>query len=97
MVARANAPAMQADAQQVHPRHAGNILKHIPIRKGDVAQGFAESDVIIEGDYFTPWQEHAYLQPEAGISYIDDEGRVTVVVAGQWAWEDQHQIAQDLA
>ena len=37
-----------------------------------------------------------YLQPEAGLGYIDDEGRVTVLVAGQWAWEDQHQIAHAL-
>jgi CO/xanthine dehydrogenase Mo-binding subunit len=88
--------AIQPDAQQVHPRYAGNILKHIPIRKGDVAQGFAESDVIIEGDYFTPWQEHAYLQPEAGLAYIEADGRVTVQVAGQWTHEDQMQIAHAL-
>ncbi len=42
-------------------------------------------------------QEHAYLQPEAGISYIDEEGRITVVVAGQWTHEDQEQIAHSLA
>jgi len=32
------------------------------------------------------------LQPEAGLGYIDEEGRVTVVVAGQWTHEDQEQI-----
>jgi CO/xanthine dehydrogenase Mo-binding subunit len=88
--------AMKAGALQIHPQYAGNILKHIPIRKGDVARGFAESDVIVEGDYFTPMQEHAYLQPEAGVAYIDDEGRVTVQVAGQWTHEDQQQIAHAL-
>ncbi len=41
-------------------------------------------------------QEHAYLQPEAGIAYIDEQGRVTVKVAGQWAHEDQGQIAHAL-
>src|SRR5262249_42109295 len=43
-------------------------------------------------EYRTGYQEHAYLQPEAGLSYIDEEGRVTVVVAGQWVHEDQEQI-----
>jgi CO/xanthine dehydrogenase Mo-binding subunit len=52
--------------------------------------------VIISGEYRTPAQEHAYLQPEAGISYIDEEGRVTVQVAGQWVHEDQMQIAHAL-
>ena len=52
--------------------------------------------MIIEGEYRTPAQEHAYLQPEAGLGYIDEEGRVTVVVAGQWTHEDQEQIAHAL-
>jgi CO/xanthine dehydrogenase Mo-binding subunit len=89
--------AMQPGAPQVHPAYAGNIIKHIPIRKGDVAKGFAQADVIVESEYHTPYQEHAYLQPEAGVGYIDDAGRVTVVVGGQWVHEDQEQIAHALA
>ncbi len=88
--------AMQPGAPQVHPAYAGNIVKHIPIRKGDVAKGFADADVIVESEYRTPAQEHAYLQPEAGVAYIDDAGRVTVVVGGQWVHEDQEQIAHAL-
>jgi CO/xanthine dehydrogenase Mo-binding subunit len=88
--------AMQPGALRIHPQHADNILKHIPIRKGDVRLGFAESEVIVEGDYFLPAQEHAYLQPEAGLAYIDDEGRVTVQVAGQWTHEDRAQVAHAL-
>ncbi|MDY7079059.1 MAG: molybdopterin cofactor-binding domain-containing protein, partial [Chloroflexota bacterium] len=55
-----------------------------------------QADVTVESEYRTPSQEHAYLQPEAGLAYVDDEGRVTVVVAGQWTWEDQHAIAHAL-
>ena len=89
--------AMKPGAPQVHPAYAGNIVKHIPIRKGDVAKGFADADVIVESEYRTPAQEHAYLQPEAGVAYTDDAGRVTVVVAGQWVHEDQEQIAHALS
>ncbi len=89
--------AIKPGAYQVHPAYPGNIIKHIPIRKGDIAQGFAQADVIVEGEYHTPYQEHAYLQPEAGVAYIDDAGRVTVVVGGQWTHEDQEQIAHALA
>jgi CO/xanthine dehydrogenase Mo-binding subunit len=89
--------AMKPGAYQVHPAYPGNIIKHIPIRKGDIAQGFAQADVIVESEYHTPYQEHAYLQPEAGVAYIDDAGRVTVVVGGQWTHEDQEQIAHALA
>ena len=66
------------------------------LRRGDVAAGWAEAEVVIEGTYEVPYQEHAYLQPEAAVSYLDDEGRVTVQVAGQWTHEDQEQIAHAL-
>lgn len=94
--------AMQPGAPVLHPHippSAGghkNVLQEYHVRKGDVEKAFAEADVIIEDEYHTPMQEHVYLQPEAGLGYMDDEGRVTVVVAGQWTWEDQHQIAHAL-
>ena len=84
--------ARQDDAPQLHPDSPGNLIAHYRIRKGDMAAGWAQADVVVEGEYETSWQEHAYLQPEAGLAYIDDEGRVTVVVAGQWTHEDQEQI-----
>ncbi|MER3399961.1 MAG: aldehyde oxidase [Thermoflexus sp.] len=88
--------ALRPGAPQVHPDYPGNLLCHYRIRRGDVEAAFREAAVIVEGIYRTPFQEHAYLQPEAGIAYIDEEGRVTVVTAGQWAHEDRHQIAHAL-
>lgn len=88
--------AMQEGALLLHPDRDSNVMNHYRIRKGDVESGFAQADVIVEGYYITPAQEHAYLQPEAGLGYIDEDGRVTVVVAGQWAHEDQEQIAHAL-
>ncbi|MEI8130914.1 MAG: xanthine dehydrogenase family protein molybdopterin-binding subunit [Leptolinea sp.] len=88
--------AMKPDAIKLHPEQDSNIFRHYRIRKGDVEVGFKKADVIIEGDYHTPAQEHAFLQPEAGLGYIDEEGRVTVVIAGQWTHEDQEQISHAL-
>ncbi len=88
--------ALRDDAPQLHADNPNNILCHFRIRKGDLAAGWAQADVIIEGEYSTGYQEHAYLQPEAGIGYIDDADRVTVIVAGQWVHEDQDQIAHAL-
>jgi len=69
---------------------------HYKIRKGDVEAAFAEADVVVEAEYRTPSQEHAYLQPEAGLAYIDDSGRVTVACAGQWTDADRKSIAHAL-
>ncbi len=89
---------MQAaqDMVLLHPDRGSNVFVRYRVRKGDVEDAFRRADVIIEGDYRTPVQEHAYLQPEAGVGYIDEEGRVTVVVGGQWVHEDQEQIAHSL-
>ena len=57
---------------------------------------FADAAHIVEGTYEYPYQEHAYLQTEAAVSYIDAEGRVTVETAGQWTHEDQEQVAHAL-
>lgn len=88
--------ALKPDAPQLHPHYAGNAMKHYRIRRGDVDAAFAQADVIIEDIYTTGAQEHAYLQPEAGLAYLDEMGRITVQVAGQWTHEDQQQIAHAL-
>ncbi|MDD5370402.1 MAG: molybdopterin-dependent oxidoreductase [Anaerolineaceae bacterium] len=89
--------AMKAEALLLHPEEKdSNIFCHYRIRKGDITSAFNRADVIIEGEYHTPAQEHAFLQPEAGLGYIDEEGRVTVIVGGQWVHEDQEQIAHAL-
>jgi CO/xanthine dehydrogenase Mo-binding subunit len=88
--------ACKSGALLIHPHLESNTFHHYQIRHGDVDAAFKKADVIIEGEYRTPVQEHAYLAPEAGLSYIDDEGRVTVEVAGQWAHEERMAIAHAL-
>ena len=88
--------ALAEGAPLVHEHLGSNKLYHIPLRKGDVGQAFAEADVVLEDTFSTSWQEHAFLQPEAGIAYIDEQGRVVVETAGQWLHEDRRQIARIL-
>lgn len=89
--------AMRPDAPLLHPdRGDTNVCVHYKIRKGDVDDGFNNADVIVEGEYHTPVQEHAYLQPEAGLAYIDEEGRIVVESAGQWTHADRKSIAHAL-
>jgi CO/xanthine dehydrogenase Mo-binding subunit len=88
--------AMAPGAPLVHEERGSNVLFHMPIRKGDVAQALAAADVVLEDEFATTWQEHAFLQPEAGIAYLDEQGRVVVETAGQWLHEDRRQIAKIL-
>jgi CO/xanthine dehydrogenase Mo-binding subunit len=52
----------------------GNIFNHMVIRKGDVGKGFAEADVVVEGEYRVGYQEHAYLEPQGMIAVPEENG-----------------------
>lgn len=59
----------------------GNVYleTYHPLRKGNVEEGFAQCDVIIEREYETQFVEHAYIEPEAVVVYQDpNEGTYTV-------------------
>ncbi len=81
----------------VHESHGTNLLGHIPVRKGDAPRALTEADIVLEGEFSTTWQEHAYLQPEAGIAYVDKSGKLVIETSGQWLHEDRRQIAEMLA
>ncbi len=88
--------AMSPDVPQIREGNPQNVLCHYRIRKGDMTAGWEQAEIIVEGEYHTGYQEHAYLQPEAGLGFIDEQGRVSVLVAGQWVHEDQEQISHAL-
>ena len=83
-------------AINIHPEKNNNTFCNFKIQRGDLQSGFSQADIVIESEYRTPAQEHAYLQPEAGIGYIDEDDRVTVIASGQWVHEDREQIAHAL-
>lgn len=89
--------AHSPDAPVLHPNHpTGNLLKHIKVRHGDIEQGFAEADVIIEREYRTPTTEHAFLEPECAIGVpagYDGHEKLTVYVGSQIPYQDRNQIA----
>jgi len=75
----------------------GNLLLEFHVIKGDVLRGFKEAGVIVEETYTTTWVDHAYLEPDAGISYLDEDGRITVVCPTQKVHYDQKEVAAVLA
>jgi CO/xanthine dehydrogenase Mo-binding subunit len=89
--------AMQPNAPRLHPELGdSNVCVLDKIRKGNVESAFEVAEVIVESQYQTPFQEHAFLQPEAGLAYLDEQGRITVECAGQWTHADQSGIAHSL-
>jgi CO/xanthine dehydrogenase Mo-binding subunit len=59
------------------PERAPRAFKEITIEKGDLARGFAEADLVIEGEYRTGRQEHVYVEPN-GVIAVPADGGMTV-------------------
>jgi CO/xanthine dehydrogenase Mo-binding subunit len=88
--------AMREGVPQLHDFAPKNICKHTKIRKGDVQAGFAEADLIVEETYRTSALEHAYLEPEAGLAYVEPDGCVTVHSPSQNITHHRHMLAKIL-
>ena len=55
-----------------------NVLKRFLIGRGDIDEGFAAADRIIEGVYRVPHQEQLYIEPQ-GMIAIPGDGEMTVM------------------
>jgi CO/xanthine dehydrogenase Mo-binding subunit len=73
--------AMRPDAPQLEP--TGNVISRWKIRQGDVEAGFRAAEVVVEGTYRTPFVDHAFIEPEAGVAWLDESGVITIRVATQ--------------
>ncbi len=84
--------ARQEGVPQLHEK--GNLLKHIKVRKGDMEQGFAELDIVLEHTFHTAITDHAFLEPECSIGVPLPDGRMEIYVGSQIPYQDREQVAR---
>ncbi|MEE9248992.1 MAG: xanthine dehydrogenase family protein molybdopterin-binding subunit, partial [Dehalococcoidia bacterium] len=73
--------AMKQGAPKVHKD--GNILQQWHVRKGNVGSGFEEADVILERTYHVQLLDHAYMETEGGVAWVDPDGTLVMKVGTQ--------------
>lgn len=88
--------ALAPDAVQIHDIENGNILKEATISKGNVTAGMDECDVVLEETFYTPQQEHAFIETENGTAYMDGEGFLHMNVSTQAPFRDRFEIGKAL-
>jgi CO/xanthine dehydrogenase Mo-binding subunit len=66
-----------------NPVPGTNIANLFKLRKGDVKQGFAEADLIVENTYTMPQIAHAYLEPLVSIGHYQKDGTIEVWSSAQ--------------
>ena len=85
--------AMRPGAPTLHESAPDNVVKRIPIRRGDAERALAAADLVVENAYDTQQVEHAYLEPEAGLAYVDHDDVVTVISPSQNITHHRHMLA----
>jgi CO/xanthine dehydrogenase Mo-binding subunit len=75
----------------------GDRLVDHHVVQGDVNAAFSASEVLLETHYTTAYQEHAALEREAVLGYLDEAGRVTVMGGTHEPHWQRKWIAQTLA
>ena len=79
--------ALKSDASLVRPEgnewDSFNCGKTHSIRLGDVEAGFSEADEIVEGVYTNAVNDHASMEPQASVAYIDNNDRLTIQTCSQ--------------
>jgi CO/xanthine dehydrogenase Mo-binding subunit len=66
------------DEKNDPPPPETNACVHHRVRKGEVADGFAEAAIVLEQSYQTQFIEHAYLEPEAALAEVSSEGGINL-------------------
>src|SRR6201996_5886757 len=60
-----------------------NIMGRLELKKGDVAQGFAEADIVIERTFTTRPVHQGYIEPHACLISVAADGKTTIWSSSQ--------------
>ncbi len=82
--------AMLPEAPLVH--QSGNLMAHKHIQRGNAAFAIAKSKHVITRQFYTPYTEHAFLEPECAVAFPDGDG-VMILSTDQGAYDTQHETA----
>jgi len=82
------------EARMGTPLHdGGNLLTQKRLIKGNWDKGFEDSDVIVEHHYVTHFLDHAFLECEAGVGYMEEEGQIVIISSTQNIHYKQKEVA----
>ena len=90
-------PVVEQSREAAPLRPEGNLIRHVKVRRGDVAAAAARPDlVVVTGDYAVGMQDQAFLGPESGLAVPAEDGGVDLYVSTQWLHVDQQQVCRAL-
>src|SRR5262245_39128419 len=92
-LAHSGVAAVKSDAP---PPKAANIAQQARLQRGDVAKGFAESELVLEKTYRVPMVHQGYLEPHAVVAEWDSTGILTLHSSTQGSFNTRSEVADVL-
>ena len=66
---------------------ASNIAAIAKFERGDVEQGFADADVVVESEHRVPTAHQGYIEPHACTATVNEDGKATIWCCTQGHFE----------
>ncbi len=88
--------AVAVTSTETGPPKAVNIAQQSRLQRGDVARGFAESDLVLENTYRVPMVHQGYLEPHAVLAQWDTTGVLTLWASTQGSFNTRSEVAEVL-
>jgi CO/xanthine dehydrogenase Mo-binding subunit len=70
-----------------------NVAEHLEMGRGDVEQGFAEADVVVERTFRTQVVHQGYIEPDSETAWVREDGNVIVWANTQTTFTQRHDLA----
>jgi selenium-dependent xanthine dehydrogenase len=83
--------ALRADAPLIHA--GGNILRRETLRRGDADAAIKSSKYVVTRKYYTPANDHAFMEPECAIAMPEGEDGIFLFSGAQSVYDEKHEIA----
>ena len=87
---------LEAQLEAVQDEVYYNISAETHTEIGDVENGFAESDIVVEDTYVIPRVHQTYMEPHVSVASVDSMGKVTVWASTQGPFAIRSGIAGTL-
>jgi len=99
--------AMQDGAQLIHDdlytsylgestEKPSNVAAHLFFEKGDIEQGFADADVVLEREFHTEMVHQGYIEPQNSTAFWNADGQLTIWCSTQGSFMIRNSVADVL-
>ena len=85
--------AARQDAPKVFDEEGTNLQAIRHVSRGNAEEAIRGSKYVLSRHFETPWTEHAFLEPECCVAYIDEDGDVHLLTSDQSAHTTMHECS----